>query len=675
MMSFNVHEIHASYTRNTSTVIEWLVQNAKRCGYDATKPLNKRARDNLVPIASLIKAPRLKGKARKAAKEQAANSIPQQSNISSEEGFKDSETPYRVTLVALRLAAEAIAESRSPRILVPTGIVHAARRAVSMRRQCHEYYCTQVITKDDNINSKKTHEYFINHLEAILHLLEPLFESPSIESIASKQNNATSTNTSNTSPKQHIQASSNSFANLEVFEPTETTESIPSTPTKPVANMVYEIEPASSDEREQEARFEVSSLFMELDELRIVVKEMWREYAQGKTRLEACAMATDMANKYAIQRETELKKKFPMMEDYDTAVSATLLRPAEGRVNDSLHSEAFLRRERSLLERVCQTLQLENTATQRPFDYGEFKRTADTSKMKPKERDHHDFCRLMHIMPSIFAMEYHTFTDSLAVDEFTLGIQKMARTGRVPIWLVSAVATFIDVHEVLRGQGHRPFIDLTELGCRLLISLKDYQVGKHMPNNPKEQKAGVYLEQVIAHIEQTILTDRLYTTSKALWEPEASHDLPEYLPLVHYRFNPVFCGVTAFQLLAEYHHYGVSLVVRTGTISFATHLYNLLKHIETSLTAWQLAEQAINVHGPEVLFFGGLPKDRKECYNKTLLLCGVSATSFAANQRTRGLKVLPQARILKGDAELRNILSNNRPKDFRGDVLPKIEFT
>lgn len=93
---------YKKYKQDTSTFVEWLSENAKRCGYKLPT-----IADTPKPAETPVAAPRLKGKARKLAKQAGGNMATASASI------ENPKLRHLVSTKELLSQAKAIAESVS----------------------------------------------------------------------------------------------------------------------------------------------------------------------------------------------------------------------------------------------------------------------------------------------------------------------------------------------------------------------------------------------------------------------------------------------------------------------------------------------------------------------------------------------------------------------------------
>lgn len=150
------------YKKEANHSIGWLAQTASDLGFK----LNSNAAPAPAPEITTSKGPQLKGKARKAAREQ-ATAVPTESQH---------EQRGRLTTAELLGCAQKIMPAKSAAFQVPRDVYGSLVKAVKLRVQCSSRFAEQEC--DTLQDSNATHTYFSATLYRIQLLLEPFVEPP-----------------------------------------------------------------------------------------------------------------------------------------------------------------------------------------------------------------------------------------------------------------------------------------------------------------------------------------------------------------------------------------------------------------------------------------------------------------------------------------------------------------
>ncbi|KAI4160276.1 MAG: hypothetical protein LQ342_005868 [Letrouitia transgressa] len=178
------------YKQDTAVFTTWLAKAAASSGYKpkATKSQQSKQPGSAKSLAAaerslILDSPavdlalptsgRLKGKARKAAKEAADKA--ERENINESVPQAPSTVKYTITTAELLRQANAVAQSHiKSRVRMPASLRAVVERAIRARQRCSEWF-----RKSDvhNQYADKQHMHFIEVLEQSLKILEPCVEA------------------------------------------------------------------------------------------------------------------------------------------------------------------------------------------------------------------------------------------------------------------------------------------------------------------------------------------------------------------------------------------------------------------------------------------------------------------------------------------------------------------
>lgn len=166
------------YKQDTALFTTWLAQAASSVGYNpnGTKHSPSQQPESVAAEPAHSAAPkgaRLKGKARKAAKDAAAKV--KEPNVGTSESQAPSTVKYTITTGELLRQAQAVAQSsRKFNVKMPATLRAVVERAVRARQRCSEWFQKSGVR---NQYADKQHTYFISILERSLKILEPCVQS------------------------------------------------------------------------------------------------------------------------------------------------------------------------------------------------------------------------------------------------------------------------------------------------------------------------------------------------------------------------------------------------------------------------------------------------------------------------------------------------------------------
>ncbi|KAF8866373.1 hypothetical protein BDZ45DRAFT_735653 [Acephala macrosclerotiorum] len=250
------------YKNDTSKFIKWLCENRKKCRYKTS--VGGSSEKKLEDIVA-VKAPRLKGKARKEAKQ--ASKAP-----------KIAQLPERKYIIPTREflpLAKAIVKSKD--ITIPYEIIQTGLRTVSARKKQAALFEDMTGSKDEEMaQSNEGHVYLISALEEVIMTLQPCFASTA---------GASKDRPNPEPPCEYYRGSA---------------ESICSARSRRTC-------------RGQRRSNTITSS-----------KDTWYEFALGKLDLITASVTTNAAFQVAIQMQNELTAVYPDCRYYDCVVEALM---------------------------------------------------------------------------------------------------------------------------------------------------------------------------------------------------------------------------------------------------------------------------------------------------------------------------------------------------------------
>lgn len=176
------------YKEDTNTIATWLAVKAKQFGYPAD--LLDHTDEKFSSSSSQSSQPsiRLKGKARK----QAKDAQKEQGKLS-EIPANSSDTlerPYIIKVKDFTTLAEYVAGSKKPVVKVPKDLVAALNRAIELRGQHNVWSLGQDGSDEPTVkaDANKSHSYFLGILERTREILKPRMPSDMIDDFLSKPN-------------------------------------------------------------------------------------------------------------------------------------------------------------------------------------------------------------------------------------------------------------------------------------------------------------------------------------------------------------------------------------------------------------------------------------------------------------------------------------------------------
>lgn len=409
---------YREYKKDTEYIAGWLAWTSQRCGY--TVSLKQKEEQ---------KTPRLKGKARKAAK--AKTTIPK----------LNSEPLYTIKVSEFVAMARSIA-SFEPKIEVPSALQTVFDRVILARTKVANWFDKA----HSDHGSNKRHSYFITILEEASVLLRPLV--PRKETVS-----------------EHINVH-NRFAGLKVEETDPLDELIPEVK----ESQLPQVNPVMIEQDEQGLEedffFAIKSFLDDIFEVRKYVTKEWLSYTatgEGLTRTALLSnTAVDLVRCAEHQFEQMLvrPKKYPAIDFPVWTLPALLFYNAHDGFNtdaDAVHI---------FIKPSLRTVPVEHACEQEVFCmwrvYAALKMYTHLMKNQlrnsltaitpaafgiPRERlPEETWDALFWIQ--IFRASNHVSQTGFALDEATRGIKHMVEQNEVPIWVTFAVQVHLDLIKI-----------------------------------------------------------------------------------------------------------------------------------------------------------------------------------------------------------------------------------
>ncbi|KAE9369320.1 hypothetical protein N431DRAFT_413162 [Stipitochalara longipes BDJ] len=625
MLPSFLESTYKKYKNDTSVLLKWLCYNGSKCGYQLSEP--SKSKDKTT------KAPRLKGKARKQAKEASSDG-----STTSKTDQSEHRTVSSKDLVPL---ANSIACSTDPLITVPSYIMRAALRAISARKRCNVYFRSKTDGDDSAEEKNQSHSYFISLIEEVVMALQPRFAT----SAGAKNEELVSTPTI-----IDLEDLENRFAALEVEElagsDSEIAEvqAVPS----PTSEVICKVEPSREREYlEQEKLFAIFCLFDDLDRLRSYISNLWVEFKEEKIDIITASVTTNTAIQLAIRTQNEILIAFPECSDYQKILETLVLyfakaqglNETEGEVEvDDDVAQWIFAPAHSILDSFCDVLDPKRVPIMKRGHFGVYDPQKDRSALSDVEKNTEDFVLLMDILPEFCFIAKHKI-HLFAKDELTKGLCRMVLTKDIPVWLTFATTVFLDIHHTLRDEViviPRTLLGTAVIATENINRYLELSGGLIKPATwPKKNEDA--LRAFVKEMDYCISNDPIFPLKEAHLRREKCPppEPSEWFWL--YKRHPVLCGVMQFTIMLATQQWGLMMVNAMGTAIFPAHFYNSMRQLEEPVRSWHLMDELISLHGEDKVFIGAKPTTIVDCWKQFCLTLGVSAENFARNRRNTKL--------------------------------------
>lgn len=613
------------YKKQTDRIAQWLLETAERCGYSPESCPD----ENTFP-----KAPggRLKGKARKEARQQEPSSLPH--------------APiFRLRLAQFTELARIIVKNKA--LIIPETFVNLVQHTIKLRRKHSILFGSS--EEDSSVrDSNATHDYFVNTLKGVLDILE----SKDASFIQVPENSRT------TEPHPKKLSLKNRFAALEVHEPTETELDELSTP--PSAwqgrskrrQIVYEAE-------DHDVRFAVACYFVDLHSIREFIRKTWEDYKLGKESLMTASVVTNTAFDAVRHTDDELHGAFPSLEKYRPITLWSYNKVCVLRGVDATHREApddlfnyeiadmanfiYVPTTQILFKWIRRfPYQVEPEASRRTrSDCRGTSSPRESGKAYSETRE--KLAEDEEILMETIAEIVYLGLIGLAIpgeDTMIAGLREVAG-GQKPIsgWLCFATQVFLDINNIT-GSGYRKaFQDLQITGRDAIATLEnmkrigEQRIKAQVGSRYKRPAQDTNYERTVGYIHSYVLDDDPEIREKWFMHNtvRAKHPEPHRL-LVR---DPLLCGLIKFSITIMLQNLGLQFAKDSLCALPTAHLYHALRLTSNLDLAWPDMDLFINNITPERLFLGGLPNDLESCLRRLMLMQGISPKVFAKGGNRR----------------------------------------
>lgn len=590
------------YKADSQAVASWLVTTAEKCGYQL--PPSEKTKTS-------TKSPRLKGKARKMARER-ENAAPERPSY-----------PYLLNMDAFIPLALRIANCRKPRILVPATFAYHLQHAIAERKRFQKYY-ENTEEADSIAKASDGHGHFISVLQSVRDILRSNLE-PGVK--FEKESN-------NEDLDIHLDMSGleNMFSHLEVEDtPSESigrvAEDAPSAPE--VLRRVEVIADPASDLLEE---FTVQALFwLDIHRIRTLVRNIWQMYEAGACDLSAAAITTNTAIDFVrgLHEDFERSSSADTKLEWKVCLACAMCR-------DTMEGEDYSETD---LEVPClmpgwSTILLwaeqfkndpeEFVPTVHPHHVGLF----PTAELETKVM--RDVGLALGLIPE-YCILLKKCSTVQAEHGLIHGLREQMQQDRPLFWLAFAVQILVDIRKLLQTDITRAFEDLRRGASSIRHSIKEaLDFEKEASGTPLTDSTSKSLEAVLELMDRYTTNDYVGALRKEmLADPDADQHIEDFYLL---RRDPIWCGLLLYNFRMVAHEGSLCRANSFMSILAVAHLYNAQKQARLLNREWANMEHILAIHCKD-LFVGTPPPSLKESSRNLLLAFGLSPTAFARARR------------------------------------------
>lgn len=647
MLLGNLFNTYKQYKDDTRKITEWLAVTSRLCGYDPT------AAD---PV---VKPAKLKGRARKLARDAAANATAK-SNASAG-------GTYTVRTWEYVPMAESIAKSPHTKVALPVSILKTFKRCISARSETSKWYeidpdIEEQATKEMK-ESNASHGYFTEILKKSLQVLLPL---PQLVELDQKGFDVTKLDKSKADT-----GAANQFAHLEVQDIDDAEyEALADAAVTAKAATKAKFVPPELDVW-SEWHFGLQCFMEDLDILQEKLKCLWEGYAEGEVDLTTASVTTNIAIEMVKRAEEDFHKlKKPNLKEMYRAESIPEIWFAECCIRDGVSTkDAYAREDKHFFcslkawSQVCESylllqrlVQVHSNGTM-PNTRGRdrifaFTRPAYLGTYNPEleweditvERQYEQVCALLNDMLTTLGtwiMIAQTPQDDMLLE----GIAYIQENDvEPPMWLLFACQNFLNIHFALKTKSERPWEELRDFALSTRKTIKAHQA--FMQEHPLPRMRSDADEEALADtlldLEEWVLNDKIKQELEHLSQQGTGRKKRVWQDFELLRMSPVLCGMWKYTFCVQLQWKGISLLNDTGMLA-AAHFYNCLYkngYLHGETKTWEDMEYLLDLHREEDTFMGARPHSIEDCTKRLAMVQGVAPQTFARRRRGNNHRVL-----------------------------------
>ncbi|KAI4737700.1 hypothetical protein E4T50_11819 [Aureobasidium sp. EXF-12298] len=584
---------YTTYKKDTGAIANWLATTAKRCGFSPEV------------LKDSEKTPKLKGRARKLARDAA-----------SKDGTKS--TPLRIYTIPIKSftqLASQIVSSSTPAIKVPAVLVTILDRAIAFRKE-HNASFKNIKLATETSSDIDSHAHFIFVLER-----------RATENKARNQN---------AFEALEVEELSDKFLNASL------SENVSKHNSRTAERIRYQAESMNKADEHIIAGF---ILINSIHKIRKHIKGLWEAYINKDIDLHATAISTNTAIEIVRHLQEDHDKSFHEQPDFQACVVPCFITTCR------LLNVDVLKREQPTDLYNFDAYDIANgffVNTWFMLDQLRGWRVTDkiayVDHLVPKCRDTSTEWSHKSIRDKILDdkfMLFRAFTGLTAMatmdrwveDEFVRGVRDMSPDKPIPLWLAFAAQVYLDVQHTLGAELGRAYQEMQK-GGEYLKSTLDQTVAFHekLSSNPLNP---TFCKQIRDHMHTTgELIDFMLISDLVVWRINGNNikRLPSFDFFQHY---PVMCGLYLFGGRYTMQRSSISCVKDWTVVIYCAHLYNALK-VQHLTGRWE-----------DMIFMGAAPQSIAGCVKCFNLCRGLSITNSASDRADNGgkkLKINPNNR-------------------------------
>ncbi|KAM3515063.1 hypothetical protein MY11210_001301 [Beauveria gryllotalpidicola] len=613
---------YQQYKADTDIVAQWLELTAKEHGYQGSSSSSASTSN---PAAT---GGRLKGKARKQVKATASK----QASSSAATPGAGPKTTHIIKTRDFEPMATHIAGCSG--ISIPRYFARALERVISVRRAFSKLLASNGVQV--SAESDKSHSFFVEVLEKVREVLQPLLATVQVNCASVAVEAATPEKTS----EQPGGLFKNLFAALEVYQTSSQFEKQPDAvpPPPPPAQTAYVAEQGTSA---MDLIFAMTALLGDYSRLRAEIRKLWTHGDEKRLDLAAVSVATNTAFELARSMEEDLESLFKEVGGTHAFVNtyfrslckaSGLNAMAKEQPGDPYNLAAYHVADYCFINTL--TLVSTFTATAVPDSqtfqdynggFGWYDEALGGRGQSNRQRWKQDLTAVMELMSDLSFLV--SKLDCLSVvDEMTRGVAYQIQKRRIttPLWLAFAVQVYLDILQTC-GDGSDAALETMQKESRRI---------KHSLLDVPEAHRRAVLRAAGLWDEDPIWAARKLAV--------AAGPLPRVRspPFKFLRRNRMYCGLLLHHMRTTLHMEGLRYAAAPGALVGVVQLYHALRRegLVPEDCVWEDLQTLWKLQGNASFFVGDLPATKKAYFTNYCLSIGTSATHWAAAQSRRKTK-------------------------------------
>ena len=416
-----LRDTYKQYKADTTEFLTWLV-NSTTAGLATTS------------VETKSKGPRLKGKARKAAK---TDTTPKTFSI----GVKQ----------ILQLA-QGVVETSKDIPKVPRRMLRLLQKTITLRKRCALWYDSEAATGARQQESLQGHAHFIDILEKTLHLLLQTSNSESLHSIKQNQSDeyakpARRSNQANTFASLPVEYAS---SDDEISRNGEGDE-VDNECTPPLNEKATKA--CEEEVPEEEIVFATFCMLEDMERLRMFIKETWQKYKDHALTLINASTCTNTAIQFARGIEENFQRSFPRYANWPEVIDAIfpILVERCGFGSDPTEAETHDKLERLYWGPLLSIYKFAHMKVRVPVINEFYDPSVDYFTLSVAKRRRRDRILSNHFLWESLSVVKRSLPTK---DELSLGLSAAVEAAtigepRVNLWLVFALRILLDINHIL----------------------------------------------------------------------------------------------------------------------------------------------------------------------------------------------------------------------------------